>query len=250
MIRRTESIVLRHMDYRETSSIVTLFTREMGKVTVLAKGSRVPKSRFGSTLQPLSYIQSVFYHKPTRTLQTLSEATHLHRFTQVGARLEKLTVGLRLLELVNALTEDEESNPSLFNLLLHTLERLDAADARAENVLPYFQLRLAELLGFAPDIDREQVKALTEAGGVLLLDTGRIYPLAAARGAGERASRAALRAFAICARADLDTVLRMHLDPDVAQVLMRLVEAYLRTHVGAAYPSRSDAVMAQLRASS
>lgn len=245
MIVRTEAIVLRNMAYGGTSQIVTLFTREQGKMAVLARGARLPKSRFGATLQPMSCIQAVYYHKPSRALQTLTESSHLHRFTTVGEDLKKLTVGLRVVELVYALLQDEQANPLVFNLMLNSLHHLDAAEARAFNVLPWFELHLASHLGFAPAFEREAVEALPEAGGFLLLDTGVILPAGAAT-SGRRASRAALRAFAGFARATLEAVMRMRLDPDVRPEVETLVEAYLRYHTEDTYPTRSDRVRARL----
>lgn len=246
MIIRTEAIVLRAMEYRETSQIVTLFTRERGKMAVLAKGARLLKSRFGSSLQPMSYTQVVFYHKPTRGLQTLSESAHVQPFHHISRDLEKISIGLRIVELVYALMEEEQQHPQVFNLLVEVLSRLDEADARAANLLPYFQMRLGSVLGFAPDIDRELLEHLPDDGGVLALDTGAILLPDAAPRAARRATRTALRAFAILARADLDTVMRMRLDADVRREIKALVEAFLRYHVEDAYPTRSDKIIGQL----
>ncbi len=246
MIIRTEAIVLRKMEYRETSQIVTLFTREKGKMAVLAKGARLLKSRFGSSLQPMSYTQVVFYHKPTRGLQTLSESAHVQPFHRISRDLEKISIGFRIVELVYALMEEEQQHPQVFNLLVEILGRLDEADVHAINLLPYFQMRLATVLGFAPDIDRERVEHLPDEGGVLTLDTGAILLPDATPRAARRAARTALRAFAILARADLDTVMRMRLDADTRREVNALVEDFLRYHVEDAYPSRSDKIIGQL----
>lgn len=246
MILRTDAFVLRGLDYGETSRIVTLFTRERGKVAVMAKGARHAKSRFGSTLQPLSRVQAVFYHKPNRTLHTLSECSHVRRYPGISADLQKLGLGLRMVELVNALMQDEEAAPRLFALLETAFDRLDAAGDRAANVLPYFQLRMAALLGFAPVVDRDAVETLPDEGGLLALDTGTIRPLHAG-GAGLRASRAALRAFAVFARADVDVVLRMRLDPTRRRAVEGLVEAFMRYHVEEAYPTRSESVLSRMQ---
>jgi DNA repair protein RecO (recombination protein O) len=246
MIIRTEALVLRSMDYRETSRIVTLFTRERGKITVLARGARQSKSRFGSTLQPLTYTQVVFYYKTTRSLQTLTESSHMELFSALGQDLEKLTIGLRLLELTGALMQEEQENAAAFNLLLEALRRLDTTPVHQANLLPYFQLRLAATLGFAPAIDREAVQHLPDDGGLLALDQGAVLPPGARPEHVLRASRAALRAYAICARADLETVMRMRLTAPVRRELERLVEAYLRFHVEDAYPTRSEKVIEQM----
>ena len=246
MIIRTEAIVLRTMAYRETSQIVTLFTREKGKLAVLAKGARLMKSRFGSSLQPMSYTQVVFYHRPTRGLQTLSESAHVQPFHHISNDLEKISVGLRIVELVYALMQEEDQNPQVFNLLLEVLGRLDATDAHAANLLPYFQLRLGTALGFAPHFDREAVDHLPNQGGFLTLDAGAILPFQAMAEAARRASRTALRAFSIFARADLDTVMRMRLSREARRETTILIEDYLRYHVEDAYPSRSDKIISQL----
>ncbi|MFQ5569406.1 MAG: DNA repair protein RecO [Rhodothermales bacterium] len=246
MIIRTEAIVLRTMEYGETSQIVTLFTREKGKMTVLAKGARLMKSRFGSSLQPMSYTQVVFYYKPTRGLQTLTESAHVHPFHHISRNLEKLSVGLRMMDLVYALIHAEEHNPQVFSLLLQVLSRLDTAETHTTNLLPYFQMRLATVLGFAPDIDREAVQTLPDEGGVLTLDAGAVLPADASPRAARRASRTALRAYAILARSDLDTVMRLRLEPPVRREVNGLIEDYLRYHFEDAYPSRSDKIIGQL----
>lgn len=246
MIIRTEAIVLRSMVYGETSQIVTLFTREKGKIAVLAKGARLLKSRFGSSLQPMSYTQVVFYYKPTRQLQTLTESSHVQAFLGIGRHLKKLAFGQRMMELVAALVQDEEQNPQLFNLLLQTLHALDHADDRTSNVLFYFQLRLAAVLGFQPHIDRSAVEALAETGGLLVLDQGAVVSHQDVAPSARPASRAALRAFAIFARAELDAILRMTLPPAVDGEVHDLIEAYFRHHVGTTYPTRSDKVLSQL----
>lgn len=248
-IVRTEAIVLRSLDYGETSQIVTLFTREKGKLGVMAKGARRPKSSFGATLQPMAYTQVVFYYKPTRTLQTLSESSHVESFHRLRRDLKKITAGLRIVELVDALMETEDPQPSVFALLVRALRRLNAAERRAPNVWPYVQLQLAQSLGVAPAVDRDRVEAVTGEKGLLSLVDGGVYPDSGRDAAPEeprRASRAALRAYAVCARADLDTVMRLEMSPSVRREVEELVRDFLRYQFDDAYPDRSRSVIAQI----
>jgi DNA repair protein RecO (recombination protein O) len=249
MIVRTDAISLRWMEYGETSRIVTLYTRQMGKISVLARGARTSKSRFGSSLQPLSYCESVFYYKPSRQLQTLSENSLVNPFHRIGRDLGKMEVGMRIIEWVNSLVHEEEQNPLTFNLLLQVLSRLDASEERFSNLLPYFQLRMAMLLGFAPDVDRDLVTAIPEAGGILALESGAPLPPEHGAGRGTRASRAALRAYAVLACADLDIIMRMSLSPDIRLEVNDLVDGFLRFHVEDLRPSRTEKVFDQIRAS-
>jgi DNA repair protein RecO (recombination protein O) len=245
-IIRTKAVVLRSLDYGETSQIVTLFTREKGKIGVMAKGARRPKSSFGATLQPMAYTQVVFYYKPTRTLQTLSESSHVESFHRLRRGLKTITIGLRVVELVDALMEEEEPQPEVFRLLVRVLHRLNATGARTANLWPYAQLRLAALLGVAPSVERASVEAVTSTDGLLSLADGGVYPADAAPERPRRASRDALRAYAVCARADLDTVMRLEMTPDVRREVETLVRDFLRYQFDDAYPDRSRSVIAQI----
>lgn len=247
MIVRTEAVVLRSIDYGETSQIVTLFTRDHGKLAVMARGSRRAGSRFGSTLQPMSYTQVVYYYKPSRSVQTLSESSHVRYLHGLLRDLEALGYGLRIVELVHALMQEHEQNVSVFSLLVDVLERLSRTPASTENLFHYFQLQFASRLGFAPDVDRQALEQVPETGGVLSLETGAVMVDGSATGSGlRRASRSALRAFAVFARADIDTALRMRARPDVMAEVSRLIEDFLKYHVEDAYPTRSSRIVGQI----
>ena len=245
MIVHTDAVVLRAFDYRETSTIATLFTRCDGVISVLARGARRPKSRFGATLQPMSYIQVVYYVKDGRSLQTIKEAAHVHRFPNLTANLDRVTIGLRMVELVRAMLHEGDSQPMVLKLLVQSLTWLNHAEERISNALPWFQLRLATLLGFAPDVRKDDIDALAETGGYLLLDTGGTASSSGDMGS-TKASRAALRAFAIFARTELETAGRMNLDNDCRHEVEAMVDAYLRYHVDGKYPDRVRNVAMQL----
>ncbi len=245
-IIRTDAVVLRSLEYSETSKIVGLFTREKGKVSVMAKGARRMKSRFGSTLEPMSHIQTVFYYKPTRGLQTLTETSYVNRFGHLHESLEKLVAGQRIVELVDALLQDEERNPAAFNLTTGVLQALNETERSIGNLLAYFRLQFASTLGFSPAVRKADVTSLPEEGGVLALDSGAIHPAGTDVSPGRRASRSALRAFAVFARANLSDAMRMQMDRATQLAVDGLIEAYLRYQFEDAYPSRSEEVAAQL----
>lgn len=257
MIVRTEAVTLRTFRYGETSLIASLFTRYAGRISVLARGARGPKSRFGATLQPMSYVEALYSYKATRSLQTLREASHVVRFPALSTDLARLTPGLRMVELVSALTEEGEPNVAIFNLLTESLQGANAAPDRPENALFYFEMRLAELLGFAPQFTKADVQSVGDDGGTLGFDSGLIQSYESSGiaergvtyGAGRQriASRRVLRSFAVASRARLRDVLRMQITDDDARALGLLIEDYLRYHVEDAYPSRSDDVRSALR---
>ncbi|MDA0875425.1 MAG: DNA repair protein RecO, partial [Bacteroidetes bacterium] len=170
----TEAIVLRSIDYGETSRIVNLFTRKLGRIGVMAKGARAARSRFGSTLETMSRIDAVIHFRPGRDLQNLSEASHTAHHHTLRSDLERMQIGFRMVELVTALLPEREPNEGIYSLLTACLTALDQAPGRTGNVWPFFQLRVATLLGFGPSISRERVLALEGEHGILDLRSGSI----------------------------------------------------------------------------
>lgn len=243
MIVRTEAIALRSIDYGETSQIVTLFTRSHGRVTVIAKGSRGTRARFGSTMQPMSHIQVVFYYKPGRDVHSLSEASHVSMWRNMTRDLEKLGAGLRIVELVNALFLEEDPHQRMFDTVVRVLARIDEEHDRPGNLWLFLQLQIATELGFEPAFEKTDVEAVRSTCYFSLAE-GRIVD-----GPGSdcvRIDRSTMRAFAVLARGDESTAVRMRLARPVAGAVGRLVESYLRYHVERAYPTRASRVIAQL----
>ncbi|WP_022834335.1 DNA repair protein RecO [Salisaeta longa] len=247
-IVRTDALVLRRLAYGETSAIVTLFTRERGKVAVMARGARRPKSPYGASLQPMAHAEVVFYHKPTRTLQTLSESSLVEPLHRISDALEPITLGLQVMELLDQLLEDEDPQPPVLNIAIDILRALHRGGPRLANVWPFAQLRLSGAMGVAPAVTRASITAITDDRGWLSLANGNVYPLDGRPRAGTKASREALRAFAVFARAALADVLRMRLAPDVRAEVGQLIDDYLRYHFEDAYRLKSRAVIQQLRA--
>ena len=246
-IIHTEAIVLRAIDYSETSRIVTLYTKEMGKTGVMAKGARSARSRFGSTLDPMSRIAAVLHVRAGRDLNILSEASHVRHHSTLRSELARVESGLRMVELVNALLPEREANTPVYGLLAASLTALDHASARTGNVWPFFQLRLATLLGFGPSFRRDEVQDMQGEFGFLDLRTGRVGTTVEEGWVPLRAYRRTLRAFAILARAELSDVLRLELSEPEAEDVQGLVRSYLQHHVEESYPTRSARVFAQFR---
>src|SRR5512143_2186053 len=90
---KATAIVLRTVEFSETSLILTLFTREFGKVRGLAKGARRLKSAFESALDLLALCRIVFLRKSSDALDLLTEAKLLRRFRPAGRDLLSLYAG-------------------------------------------------------------------------------------------------------------------------------------------------------------
>jgi DNA repair protein RecO (recombination protein O) len=150
----TDAIVLRTIKYGESSKIVTFYTLEFGKVKGVAKGARQAKSKFGASLEPMSYVALVFYKKDHRNIQLVSQCDLIRSFHRLSDDMEKLTVGMSLVELMDKVSHDEERNEPLFALLLDSLSLLNSAERNARNIKHRFMVDMASILGFHPAFDR------------------------------------------------------------------------------------------------
>jgi DNA repair protein RecO (recombination protein O) len=148
VISKTDAIVLHTRRFRESSKIVTLYTREFGKIGVVAKGAMQTRSRIAAMLQPMAVISTVIYRKEGRELQNLSKAEPLERFARIETSLEAMSAGLTIVELVNATMHDEERHEELYETIVEALRAL-GAEGDETSVLLWFMARLAHLLGYS-----------------------------------------------------------------------------------------------------
>ncbi len=148
MLTKTEAVVLRSLRYRETSKIVTLYTKKFGKLNVVAKGAMLPTSKFGASLEPMSYILAVLYKKETREIQFLSQADLIKPFLNLYSNFEKMALGLSICEIVYKLIKFEEENPRIFKLIVDTLDKLNVAEKNEINLLWFFIIHILEESGF------------------------------------------------------------------------------------------------------
>lgn len=150
---KTTAIVIRTTEFSETSLVVTLFTRDFGKIGALAKGARKLKGPFESALDLLALCRIVFLHKTSDTLDLLTEAKLLRRFRPAGRSLAGLYAGYYVAELLAGLTDENDPHPELFDLADQTLEAL-ATGASVAKWLIRFELNAIRLLGHMPSLDR------------------------------------------------------------------------------------------------
>ena len=147
---KTLALVLRTVEFSETSSIVTLFTREFGKIRGLAKGARRPKGPFESALDLLSLCRLVFLRKSSEALDLLTEAKLERRFRPANRDLSSLYAGYYVAELLNELTDDAEPQADLFDAADETLVRLSQGLGPVDVVVLRWEMTALRILGHQP----------------------------------------------------------------------------------------------------
>lgn len=152
MIEKQDSIVLHVRRYGESSRIVTLYTRDRGKMGVVARGAARGKNRLAALLQPMSCVRIVVYVREGRDLHNLSDAETIRRFPGLSDSVDRMTTGLALVELVNAVSIEDDANPDLFDLLVLALQRTgESGDPSGVHI--WFLAQLAASLGYALQTD-------------------------------------------------------------------------------------------------
>ncbi len=120
-----DALVLRTVDFSETSRIVSLYTREFGKIEGLAKGGRRLKSPFESALDILARIRVSFLQKRGDTLDLLTESKLIRRFCVDRHNLAGLYGAYYVVELIDLLTEPGDPNPAVYSMAVKLLNRLE-----------------------------------------------------------------------------------------------------------------------------
>ncbi|HVS34306.1 MAG TPA: DNA repair protein RecO [Gemmataceae bacterium] len=163
---KAQALVLRTTDWSETSRIASLWTREFGKVRVLAKGGRRLKSNFENALDLLTHCSIVFLRKSPGSLDLLTEAQVVRRFPRLHTDLAVLYAGYYVAELLEAMTEEHDPHPLLFDSALEMLNLLgspdggmvgDHAPTRPPATGPCvarFELVLLQEVGYSPALER------------------------------------------------------------------------------------------------
>lgn len=145
---RTEGIILRRRDFGESDRILVLFTRKLGRISGIAKGSRKPSSKIAGHLE--LFMRSSFLISRGRNLQLITQAEVLDSFDRLREDLLGIGQGSYIVELVDAVTFEEGSNLNLYELLLTTLEALNSGDDQTI-ITHFFELHLLGLVGFQPE---------------------------------------------------------------------------------------------------
>jgi DNA repair protein RecO (recombination protein O) len=251
MIVKTEAIVLRTMKYRDSSKIATLFTREYGKLSVVAKGARDRTRRFGSSLDALNHVQAVIYKKDGRDLHLLSQCDVLNHFDDLSKDLDRLTAGMTILELVQAVARVEEESSAMFDIVREGLETLEHTRDPSAVVL-HLELKLLDIMGFRPQLSScsgcgasLKVADRGTIQGVLRLTPGGYFCTICDR----KETESSLARFEVMSllrdiqESTFQSLREVIISPSIREGAKRTLWFYLTSHIDGIKPLKSDKVV-------
>lgn len=150
MYRKTEGLVLREVDYKDADRILTVLTKEYGKMTLKARGVRKSKGTLKSACQLLAY--SEFTYSDNHGFCTITEAVPIQMFTGLRSDLELLSLASYFAQVADVAAMEGEPNPELLSLTLNAVYALSNLNKPQPQVKAGFELRAACIMGYTPDL--------------------------------------------------------------------------------------------------
>lgn len=222
--------MVRVRDFDEADKIVTLLTREEGKVSAVARGARRPRNRFAAATQIFTHCQVSLFSG--RKLDTLSQVEIRESFRLLREDLVRMASATYLCELVDETVQEKQRMETVYLLLLSTLHLLAAADIPPEPVVHAFELKLMALLGFRPVLH-----ACASCGGALPPGPVRFSPglggVLCDQCPGEegglvvRITRGAVETMRHLLEGDLRKAHLLRMGPDIRAEVARTLELYI-----------------------
>jgi DNA repair protein RecO (recombination protein O) len=149
-LKESEAIVLRTYPMREADLLVTLFTRQEGKVRGVARSAKKSKRRFGGALEPLTYVRAFYEDRERQELTRLDSCEVIESPLASEVSYPRAVALGHVAELLDELLPDREANDAVFRLTLSVLSSLRGPAIWMP--VTYFDLWLTRLMGFLPEL--------------------------------------------------------------------------------------------------
>lgn len=145
----TKAIILGYRELGESDKVIHFYTEEIGKIQVIAKGSRKISSKFTGHLETLNICQISLYFGPKNII--LTEIQTLINHEEIRNELEKLTHGLKIAEVTNQMVYENQHIPELSELLEESISAINNNEKPYLTSI-YYLIKLLDKLGFMPDL--------------------------------------------------------------------------------------------------
>jgi len=177
MLHKTRGIVLRTVNFSNTSIITTIYTEEFGVQSYLIKGAKRKSASIKANLfQPLSLLDLVVYKKEKKKLQIIKEAGIETHFVSIPSDPSKTSILFFLNEILLKCLQEEENNPELFSFLHESMQTLEAAEKNISNFYLIFLIRLSRFLGFYPQGKYSETNLFFDLQEGVFVNTEPLHP--------------------------------------------------------------------------
>ncbi len=164
---KTSGIVLHSIKYSDSATIVTVYTRQFGRVSYMVHGVNKKKAMFrASFLQPLSLLEMDVFHVPGKEIQRIKDIQMGFPFAGIPFHPVKNAVALFLSEMLYKVLRQTEPDESLYLFLENSIRQLDCCEEGMANFHLVLLLKLTRYLGFEPNYDDAQANYFDLMNGI------------------------------------------------------------------------------------
>ena len=230
---QADAVVLRRLDYGEADRILTLLTREHGKLSVIAKGSRRARARAANGLD--LFVRSRMMLAKGHNLDVVAQAERFGDVRNICGDLHRTAYACLVAEVADKVLEERHPVDDVFELVVATIERLNAPERPPRAESAWFLMRILDVLGYQPQLLECAGcnEAVPEAagwfspllGGVLCRKCG------ARDQAGSAVSVNGLKVLRVMAAGDDVLYDRLKLSPELLREIEDALEAQLEYHL-------------------
>lgn len=237
MLYTVEAVVIRSVDYGEGHKIITLFTKEAGKVGVIARGAKKMRSRLAAMTQVFTYGEFTYYR--SGQLGNLQSGDVIEAYPSLQTDIYKTAYAAYIIEMIDRMLHEHEGSAFLFEQLLAALQAIDEGKD-PQTISHLFEMKMFDFAGYTPTLHAcsncasERISHCFSAqlGGVLCekcrhMDVNLM-----------RISARALHLLQTFQRVDLRQLGQVTLSAESKAELRRCMRLFIDTHVGGSWKSR------------
>lgn len=147
MLKKIEGIVIKARDYGETHKLLTLYTKDAGKITAICRGANKTKSRLSAVSQP--FIKAEYQMYMTKGLSTIQQGEMLQSYRHIREDIVKTAYAALMMELIDKLMDQRNPDVYIYRQLETTMEWLNDHDTYMVPIM-MFELKMYRKAGFAP----------------------------------------------------------------------------------------------------
>jgi DNA repair protein RecO (recombination protein O) len=235
----TPAILLRRIEYGDYDYIITFFTLNQGKVSVIAKAAKKSTKRFSGILELFSVLDIVYGSARGKGLPLLKEAALKQPYAKIRADIKKTAYASYWAELIDAWMEKNEKQSNLYYLFRYVLDELDLGRT-AETVLSIvFQMRFMTISGHSPNliqcgICKKQLEEINHANIIFDLSRGGLVCKNCSQNISKRISlsKGTIKQLLWIDQGDLTKAKRIRFTPQALNEGLEFLEAFVPFHLG------------------
>ncbi|GIQ68010.1 DNA repair protein RecO [Xylanibacillus composti] len=238
MLYQADGVVIRTTDYGEGNKILTVFTKTHGKVSIMSRGAKKPKSRNAAVSQLFTYAD--FHYFKSGQMGTLNQAELIKSYRALREQLALSAYAAYLAELTDRVLEDRDASGYLFDQLIACYDALE--DGKHPQIVTHlYELKMMQQGGYAPGLEncmscgsQEQLQAFSaSAGGAICRSCMRSCTDAIAL------HPKSIKLLYMLQRMDGRRLGKTEVSPEIMAEMKQALRAFIDTHVGLRFKSRS-----------